>query len=107
MKTSKIFGQSLYKWFFQELKDLKAFPNYFSNNFSFREGLGQTKYFFLGKIVFIPKPLFFCRERMGLTEAEAVGKMWSGVKAMIQVGDDTDDTNDTGSEHRYSKKQKQ
>ena len=22
---------------------------------------------------------------MGLTEAEAVGKMWSGVKAMIQV----------------------
>lgn len=26
------------------------------------------------------------RERMGLTEAEAVGKMWSGVKAMIQVG---------------------
>ena len=23
---------------------------------------------------------------MGLTEAEAVGKMWSGVKAMIEVG---------------------
>ena len=44
---------------------------------------------------------------MGLTEAEAVGKMWSGVKAMIQVAGDTNDTNDTGSEHRYSKKQKQ
>ena len=29
--------------------------------------------------------LFAFRERMGLTEAEAVGKMWSGVKAMIQV----------------------
>ena len=29
--------------------------------------------------------LFVFRERMGLTEAEAVGKMWSGVKAMIQV----------------------
>ena len=27
------------------------------------------------------------RERMGLTEAEAVGKMWSGVKAMIQVNE--------------------
>jgi len=30
------------------------------------------------------------RERMGLTEAEAVGKMWSGVKAMIQVGQPAD-----------------
>lgn len=28
------------------------------------------------------------RERMGLTEAEAVGKMWSGVKAMIQMEKD-------------------
>merc|ERR1712047_98570 len=28
------------------------------------------------------------RERMGLTEAEAVGKMWIGVKAMIQMEKD-------------------
>merc|ERR1712183_770886 len=28
------------------------------------------------------------RERMGLTEAEAVGKMWSGVKAMIEMEKD-------------------
>ena len=59
MKTSKIFGQSLYKWFFQDLKDLKTFPNYFFNNFSVREGLGLTKYF-VGQNSFFssPKPLF-------------------------------------------------
>ena len=107
MKTSKIFGQSLYKWFFQDLR-FKGFSQLFFQQLFFQGGVGADQIFFFGKIIFLllQNPSF-CRERMGLTEAEAVGKMWSGVKAMIQVADDTDDTNDTGSEHRYSKKQKQ
>merc|ERR1712130_908242 len=49
------------------------------------------------------------RERMGLTEAEAVGKMWSGVKAMIEVekdheGDESDNGHhdDHDDDHHHS-----
>ena len=85
---------------FPRAQRFKGFSNYFSNNFSFREGLGLTKYFFGQNCFFSPKPLFFFRERMGLTEAEAVGKMWSGVKAMIQVAGDTNDTNYTPAQQK-------
>ena len=44
------------------------------------------------------------RERMGLTEAEAVGKMWSGVKAMIQVGQPADVATDASSERVMKQK---
>ena len=57
MKTSKIFGQSLYKWFFQDLKDLKAFPNYFPTTF-FQGGVGADQIFFFGKIVLLQNPSF-------------------------------------------------
>ena len=44
------------------------------------------------------------RERMGLTEAEAVGKMWSGVKAMIQVGQPPHVATDASSERVMKQK---
>jgi len=44
------------------------------------------------------------RERMGLTEAEAVGKMWSGVKAMIQVGQPAHVATDASSERVMKQK---
>ena len=41
---------------------------------------------------------------MGLTEAEAVGKMWSGVKAMIQVGQPANVATDASSERVMKQK---
>ena len=41
---------------------------------------------------------------MGLTEAEAVGKMWSGVKAMIQVGQPPHVATDASSERVMKQK---
>ena len=92
---------------FPRAQRFKGFSQLFFQQLFFQGGVGADQIFFFGKIVFFSKTPLFSRERMGLTEAEAVGKMWSGVKAMIQVADDTNDTNYTGSEHRHSKKQKQ
>ena len=44
------------------------------------------------------------RERMGLTEAEAVGKMWSGVKAMIEVGQPPHVATDAASSERVMRR---
>ena len=41
---------------------------------------------------------------MGLTEAEAVGKMWSGVKAMIEVGQPPHVATDASSERVMKQK---